>query len=68
MRAITGKPLAVGFGISTPEHVAALRGRCDAVVVGSAFVRLIERHASDPALETRLETLTRELKAGLETR
>ncbi|HEY8824692.1 MAG TPA: tryptophan synthase subunit alpha, partial [Candidatus Limnocylindria bacterium] len=27
---------AVGFGISTPEHVASLRGVADAVVVGSA--------------------------------
>jgi tryptophan synthase alpha chain len=35
------KPLAVGFGISRPEHYAALKDRCDAVVVGSAIVRAI---------------------------
>lgn len=35
------KPVAVGFGVSEPEHYALLRDRCDAVVVGSAIVRAI---------------------------
>jgi tryptophan synthase alpha chain len=35
------KPLAVGFGISEHAHYAALRKRCDAIVVGSAIVRAI---------------------------
>jgi len=35
------KPLAVGFGISEHAHYEALRGRCDAVVVGSAIVGAI---------------------------
>ena len=34
----TALPIAAGFGISRPEHVAALRGRADAAVVGSALV------------------------------
>ncbi len=41
MREMTDLPLAVGFGISRPEHVAELRRLVDAAVVGSAFVRLI---------------------------
>lgn len=40
VRARTDVPLVVGFGISTPDHVAGLRGIADGFIVGSAFVRL----------------------------
>ena len=46
MRKHTSLPLAMGFGVSTPEHVAALKGHCEAVVIGSAIVRQIERDPS----------------------
>lgn len=39
LRTKTDLPLAVGFGISRPEQVAALRGSADGVIVGSAFVK-----------------------------
>ncbi|MGE5644973.1 MAG: tryptophan synthase subunit alpha [Acidobacteriota bacterium] len=61
MRAVTDLPLAVGFGISTPEQVAQAGAVADAVVVGSAFVRLIEKNAS----EAELEDFARKLKQGL---
>lgn len=64
MRGITGLPLAVGFGISRPEHVAELGRQVEAVVVGSAFVRLIERNLDNPSLEIQLESFVRELKHG----
>ena len=64
VRAVTDLPLAVGFGISRPEHVAELARQVEAVVVGSAFVRLIERHAGNSSLEIQLEHFTRELKHG----
>lgn len=41
IRSRVRKPLAVGFGISRPEHYQALKDRCAAVVVGSAIVRAI---------------------------
>lgn len=65
MREITGLPLAVGFGISKPEHAAAVGALADGVVVGSAFVRLVEKHAGAGELESRLEALARELAAAL---
>jgi tryptophan synthase alpha chain len=65
MRRITPLPLAVGFGISRPEHAAQVGAVADAVVVGSAFVRAIEEYAADPSLESRLEEMTRGLAAAL---
>jgi tryptophan synthase alpha chain len=38
LRAQTEQPLAVGFGISTPAHVAAVGKVADGVIIGSAFV------------------------------
>lgn len=42
LRGQTDLPLAVGFGISRPEQVTALRGVADGVIVGSAVVRHLE--------------------------
>ena len=66
MREVTELPLAVGFGISRPEHVAELGRQVEAVVVGSAFMDLIARHGADPGLEHSLEGLARELKQGFD--
>ena len=61
MRKHTSLPLAVGFGISKPEHVAALAPQCEAVVVGSAIVRQIEK---DPAgLEAFVRNLSEPIHA-----
>ena len=49
LRAFTqprGIPIAVGFGISNAEHVAAVGEFADAAVIGSALVALIEKTAS----------------------
>jgi len=43
LRKYTKLPIAVGFGISTPEQFAAVGGYADAAVVGSAIVEIIER-------------------------
>jgi tryptophan synthase alpha chain len=65
MRRVTHLPLAVGFGISTAGQARAVGAIADGVVVGSAFVRVIEQNAASPDLETKLEALARELAPGL---
>ena len=58
-------PLAVGFGISSPDQVAAVSEVADGVVVGSALVRLVEQMGEDPDLPAMLEQRVRELAAPL---
>ena len=60
MREHTSLPLAMGFGISKPEHVAALKNHVEAVVVGSAIVKQIER---DPS---QLESFIRVLRNAID--
>jgi tryptophan synthase alpha chain len=49
LRTQTDLPLCVGFGISQPEHVRALREFADGVIVGSALVRRLEQIGPKPA-------------------
>ena len=65
VRKVTQLPLAVGFGVSRPEHVAEIGAVADGVVVGSAFMRIIEEYGGSAELEQRLEEFTRVLKEPL---
>ena len=51
LRAFTDLPIAVGFGISTPAHVAAVGAFADAAIIGSAIVALIEQSKPEQAAE-----------------
>ena len=47
VRARTTTPLAVGFGISTPEQAATIGRLADGVIVGSALINAVDRAAAD---------------------
>jgi len=64
IRAQTTLPIALGFGISRPEHVAEVTAYADAAVVGSALVALIAEHSGSPDLLERVETYIRWLKGA----
>ncbi|HWS56444.1 MAG TPA: tryptophan synthase subunit alpha [Pyrinomonadaceae bacterium] len=61
VRAVTGLPVAVGFGVSTREHVREVWRYADAAVVGSALVAEIERRAGAPDLVARVGSFARSL-------
>jgi tryptophan synthase alpha chain len=64
IRAHTTLPIALGFGISRPEHVAEVGAYADAAVVGSALVSLIAEAAESPGLLDRVEGYVRSLKSA----
>jgi tryptophan synthase alpha chain len=47
LKASTTLPVAVGFGVRTPEQAAAIARVADGVVVGSAIVELVGQHGAD---------------------
>ena len=47
VRENTDAPCAVGFGISTPEQAKKMAGISDGAIVGSAIVKLLEKHGKD---------------------
>jgi tryptophan synthase alpha chain len=49
LKAATDLPIAVGFGVRTPEQAAAIARVADGVVVGSAIVELVALHGKDAA-------------------
>lgn len=65
LRALSPVPVAVGFGISTAADVAAVGAFADAVVVGSALVKIIASHGREADLVARVGEFVRNLKTGL---
>jgi tryptophan synthase alpha chain len=64
VRAHTSLPLAVGFGISRPEHVAEVGAYADAAVVGSALVSMIAGASGAPDLIDRVENYVQWLRGA----
>jgi len=64
IRAHTAMPIALGFGISTPEQVAEVCAYADAAVVGSALVSVIAEASATPDLIGRVETYVQWLKGA----
>jgi tryptophan synthase alpha chain len=65
-RGRTELPIAVGFGISTPEQARQVASLADGIVVGSAFVKIIEESPDIDAAESRISTLARSLAGAIQ--
>jgi tryptophan synthase alpha chain len=63
IRSVSDLPVALGFGISKPDHVREVGQWADAAVVGSALVDVIAREGASRDLNTRVEEYVRWLKS-----
>src|SRR5262245_51375900 len=63
IRSVSPLPVALGFGISKPEHVREVGRSADAAVVGSAVVNVIAEAGARPDLATRVGEYVRWLKS-----
>jgi tryptophan synthase alpha chain len=50
LRSFTKSPIAVGFGISRPEHLQAVWQEADGAIVGSSIVKKVEEYIGNPKL------------------
>ena len=67
IRAISSLPVGVGFGIKDGATARAVARVADAVVVGSALVRQIERHADDPnSMNQAVTAILREMRGMMD--
>jgi tryptophan synthase alpha chain len=64
IRSVCDLPVAVGFGLSRPEHVQAVGAVADAAVVGSALVSVIAEAGDTPDLVPRVERYVRWLRGA----
>ncbi len=65
LRQLSPVPVAVGFGIASPADAVAVSCFADAVVVGSALVKVVAAYGTSPELVARVGAFVRSLKEGL---
>ncbi len=64
VQAVTAMPLAMGFGIASPEHVAEVGNFADAAVVGSGLVNVVAESGDSPDLPDKVRNYVGWLKSG----
>jgi tryptophan synthase alpha chain len=65
IRKVTHVPVAVGFGVATPEDAANVAAIADGVIVGSAIVKQISAHQQNPAMPKQVAKFVRSLKTAM---
>ena len=64
LHSYTKSPIAVGFGISQPEHVAAVWQEAEGAIVGSSIVKKVEEHIGQTELVSKVAAFARWLAGG----
>ena len=65
IRRVTDKPVAVGLGVSTPEQAHEVAKYADGVIVGSAFIRLLQESNSEEDGINKVRELAKALAQGV---
>ena len=65
IRKVTRVPVAVGFGVATPEDAAKVAAIADGVIVGSAIVKQIAAHREKPEMVKHVAEFVRSLKNAM---
>ena len=65
IRKVTNLPVAVGFGVATPEDAAKVAAIADGVIVGSAIVKQIAAHQQKPEMMKHVAEFVRSLKTAM---
>ncbi len=65
LRKVSTTPVAVGFGVATPEDAARVSKVADGVIVGSAIVKRIASHQQDPEMVGHVAEFVRSIKAAM---
>jgi tryptophan synthase alpha chain len=65
IRKVTAVPVAVGFGVATPNDAEQVGAIADGVIVGTAIVRRIGDHQQDARMAEQVGQFVHSLKAAL---
>jgi tryptophan synthase alpha chain len=65
IRRLTTAPIAIGFGVATPDDAARVGAIADGVIVGSAIVRRIAEHRDHTRMAEQVGRYVASLKAAL---
>ncbi len=65
IRKVSKTPVAVGFGVATPEDAEKVSAVADGVIVGSAIVKRIAAHQQQPDMVAQVAGFVRSLKAAM---
>jgi tryptophan synthase alpha chain len=65
IRKVTRTPIAVGFGVSTPEDAKKVAAMADGVIVGSAIVKQIAAHQEKPNMIATVSAFVGSLKSAI---
>jgi tryptophan synthase alpha subunit len=68
LRSFTQSPIAVGFGISRPEHLQAVWQEADGAIVGSSIVKKVEEYTGNPRLVSEVSAFASWLRGKQEAR